>query len=137
MPHQKIGFAVIMPVQIRKTDIEEIDRQHQKLLELLKELIKYAGSEFDFAASITAVTGLLDYTNEHFAYEETMLNEWGYEFLPEHKRGHAAFTAKVEELWKQIETDRVVSADLINLLKAWIVEHINEEDALYSAMYGA
>lgn len=121
-----------MSLTITKTDIKEIDRQHRQLIQHLDELEQYAGGEYDFAVSLTAVTGLLDYTKEHFSFEENLMAQWGFPAQPEHKAAHDAFTAQVEMLWQEIESGAPVSVKLLSLIRQWIMNHINEEDALYA-----
>lgn len=123
----------MLRMDIKKTQIEEIDRQHAGLVKALDDLLEYAGGSYDFAASLTALGSLLEYTEAHFSYEEQLMREWGYPNLEEHIAQHAGFTAKVEALWKSAESGEVMSGEIIATIRDWIVQHINEEDAQYAA----
>ena len=53
---------------VSKTGITEIDRQHAQLLKRLDDLLVFVGGDFEFSASLTALSTLMDYTREHFTY---------------------------------------------------------------------
>ena len=121
-------------MEIKTTQIEEIDRQHAGLVKALDELMAYAGGHYDFSASLTALGSLLEYTQAHFSYEEQLMREWDYPHLKEHLAQHAGFTAQVEALWKSAEAGEVMSGEIISMVRDWIIRHINEEDVQYATV---
>lgn len=122
-------------IVISKTGIAEIDRQHSQLVKCLDELSVFVGGNFEFSASLTALTTLIDYTNEHFTYEESVLADSGYPLLDEHKAEHQAITANAEALWNEIEAGNEIGEQLVMTIRKWIVDHINAEDVLFAKIY--
>lgn len=115
-----------------KTGIEEIDRQHGELLELLDELNEHIGGKFEFSASMTVITRLMDYVRYHFAYEEKLLEERHYPDLEAHKEEHNRLTLEVAALWREVENGHEITEKLPTMIRQWIQEHINAEDAEYA-----
>jgi hemerythrin len=120
------------PVVISKTGVAEIDRQHAQLVKCLDELSVFVGGNFEFSASLTALTTLIDYTREHFAYEEGLLADCSYPLLNEHIAEHQTITANAEALWKEIEAGNEICEQLVLTIRKWIVEHINSEDVQFA-----
>jgi hemerythrin len=120
------------PIVISKTGVAEIDRQHAQLVKCLDELSVFVGGNFEFSASLTALTTLMDYTREHFAYEEGVLADSGYPLLDEHKAEHQLITANAEALWKEIEVGNEICEQLVLTIRKWIVDHINSEDVQFA-----
>lgn len=120
------------PVVISKTGVTEIDRQHSQLVKCLDELSVFVGGNFEFSASLTALTTLIDYTREHFTYEESVLADSGYPLLDEHKAEHQTITANAEALWKEIEAGNEIGEQLVLTIRKWIVDHINSEDVQFA-----
>ena len=114
-----------------KTGIEEIDRQHSQLLECLDQLADHMGGTFEFAASMTVITRLLEYIRDHFIYEENLLAEWGYPQLEKHTIEHQKLTNAVIDLWREIEAGNEIADDLPAMIRHWIRSHINAEDGEY------
>lgn len=121
------------PIVISKTGIDEIDRQHAQLLRCLDDLMEFVGGRYEFAAVFTAIQVLLEYVQQHFAYEENLLKSWDYPDLDKHIAGHQAIEADVRHLWVQLESgDETVTEKLVQTIRQWILKHINEEDIEYA-----
>ena len=73
------------------------------------------------------------YSKVHFRVEEDALMRAGYPGFAEHKKYHDAF---IEALYKHVNevkrTQRKDPQKLLNFLKAWWIEHINNEDRAYA-----
>ena len=117
---------------ISKTGVAEIDRQHALLVKCLDELSVFVGGNFEFSASLTALTTLIDYTREHFTYEEGVLADSGYPLLDEHIAEHQTITANAEALWKEIEAGNEIGEQLVLTIRKWIIDHINSEDVQFA-----
>ena len=120
------------PDVISKTGIAEIDRQHAQLVKCLDELSVFVGGNFEFSASLTALTTLIDYTREHFAYEENMLARCHFPLLDEHIAEHRTITANAEALWNEVEAGNEMGEQLVLTIRKWIVDHINAEDIQFA-----
>ncbi len=84
------------------------------------------------------VTELLDYTNTHFQDEEALLQKANYPQLEAHREMHRIFVKKVQSLQSQAQMGkRVNAAQLLSLIRDWLVNHIQKTDKRYSAHLNA
>ncbi len=118
--------------EILKTGIAEIDRQHTQLIKCLDELSVFVGGNFEFSASLTALTTLIDYTRDHFAFEESVLASCNFPLLDEHIAEHKTITAHAEALWQEVEAGNEIGEQLVPTIRKWIVDHINAEDIQFA-----
>ena len=81
-------------------------------------------------ASIDAtLEALIDYIKQHFAFEERLLKERGFQGLAEHARDHVALTKQVVDYVKTLRTDQgVVAGDVNKLLLLWLLTHVKQHD---------
>ncbi|MBI5092471.1 MAG: hemerythrin family protein [Candidatus Hydrogenedentes bacterium] len=71
--------------------ISEIDRQHQRLIQMINDLHEALVAERGQQALTEIVGRMLDYTIYHFAAEETLLKNNGYALYDAHQQEHAGF----------------------------------------------
>lgn len=119
-----------------KTNIEEIDKQHQKIFEIgnkLYDTVK-AGDHVDqYDEIMNIIEELRNYTRYHFDYEEEMLEKHGYENLETQKKQHEIYIKKIEGL-KEEEVDedqKGTKMGLLTMVSDWIALHILNEDFRY------
>ena len=112
---------------------ETVDAQHNRLLEQLLNLKRSTLEKADHVHLTNILSDLSSYVIEHFAYEETLMEEIGYPDLESHKAKHKVFEQKIEEALVAQRLGSIrVSINLIDFLKNWIVNHINKEDKAIS-----
>ncbi len=81
---------------------------------------------------------LLDYTRTHFQQEEELMKRSGYADLAPHQAMHSKFVADIEGLIKQAQEGHAVnSIQVLNMLRDWLVNHIQKVDKQYSAHLNA
>jgi hemerythrin-like metal-binding protein len=112
--------------------VPEIDRQHQRLLELLNELedaLARGGSQ-RFVRPLLA--DLSSYARYHFSTEQNLMRLHHKPGYDEHVVAHDEFTAKVEELRKMLETEtaETTAVDTGRFLRSWIVRHVLVADKM-------
>lgn len=113
-------------------DIESIDTQHKKLVDLINKLDAAIVAGYDNEILSKVLGGLLDYTREHFAYEEHLLERCDYPSYPSHKAEHDSLTEKVDFLCHIFEQGKSVNTDqIMQFLKIWLQEHILDIDKRY------
>ncbi|MCG7656079.1 bacteriohemerythrin [Wielerella bovis] len=113
------------------TGFADIDEQHQILLSRINGFYD-AMQSGNFVDSKIALQDLIDYTAEHFAYEEKMLEEANYHMLEPHKKVHANFVAKMEGLQSRYENGEIEAAqELLDILEGWLFRHIRLNDHGY------
>jgi len=114
--------------------IDAIDRQHQALVALIRQLQQAMWEGRGRAFLDTLVDRLVQYANGHFRYEENMLREQGYESLAGHIEQPRILTRQVLELQHRIQTGEAVSgASVMAFLRNWLTEHIMQHDQEYAA----
>jgi len=112
--------------------IDEIDEQHRALADSINLLHRSIGETSKSAAVREAISGLADYTRNHFRTEEKMLEAVKYPKLPHQKDEHARFTASIENVkQKYSRFETVVDFDIILFLKGWFLDHIRGADVEY------
>lgn len=113
--------------------IPVIDGQHRRIVDYINTLHDL-GRHPDRNALDRVIDDLIDYTYSHFAFEEALMEEAGYEFLAIHQRTHGAFRDRVEELRGRFDAKEDIADPLAVLLKTWLIQHIMSDDTSYSAL---
>lgn len=114
--------------------VEMCDAQHKKLFEIINQLADAmrAGKGQDVVTR--TVRELQLYTRTHFQQEESLLRKANYPDLAPHQESHRKFVAHVEALEKQTREGQTANSVLVlNLLRDWLVNHIQKTDKAYSA----
>jgi hemerythrin len=114
------------------TGIEAIDMQHRKIVDYINQLDSAISS--NNTDEIEKVfENLFNYCLSHFSFEESLMEEHGYEHTEGHRMVHNSFTDRITRYrleWTKGKTD--VSRRLLSDLKVWLVSHIQREDQFYA-----
>ena len=121
-------------------NIEEIDKQHKKLMEIGERAYDIAiiDDGYDrYDEIMTIIDELLDYTKYHFEYEEKMLKEHNYDHIHDQEEAHGFYVYKINEVASRDDEEiddnqRKVVLEIIDFLSEWISTHINVEDRKYA-----
>lgn len=112
--------------------VPSIDGQHTVLFDILNEL--HAAMLKGQAQSVTGplLKKLVKYTEEHFSFEEKMLESTQYPGIQDHKAKHAALIQQVNQYVEQHDKGEVsVNLQLMNFLRDWLTQHIQKVDKEY------
>ena len=111
------------------TGIQVIDNQHKRIVEMINHLRRPArqGTRGDRRGD----RELVDYTLSHFAFEETLMEDAGYQFSRAHKKIHELFIRRVSEYRVRFQAGEDVGDELKGLLSRWLFNHIRNDDAGY------
>ncbi len=113
--------------------VEEMDRQHRVLFNLLNDLHSAMLSGKAKDATGELLRKLVDYTRKHFAAEETMLTAAGYTGISSHKMKHRDLVKQVDDYVARYQRgDATVNVQLMNFLRDWLAHHIQQTDCDYS-----
>jgi diguanylate cyclase (GGDEF)-like protein/hemerythrin-like metal-binding protein len=94
-----------------------IDRQHRELFELGNALIAASIAKDANLDSInSALDQLLAHVVQHFADEEALLAQHGYERLVSHQQAHAHLLGRAAELKASAEAGKATLGDIVNFL---------------------
>jgi hemerythrin len=114
-------------------NIKEIDKQHQKLVEMLNSLYDALKKGEGLEALGSTLSELISYTKTHFTTEERLMKTHGYPDYLSHKDKHEKMTNKVLDYVKKYEADGIRSPiEISNFLKDWLKMHIMQTDMCYS-----
>jgi len=113
------------------TGIAIIDEQHRGILSLINSLYHLTEKGVcDKTLSLLISDTLKNYSRIHFLTEERFLQAAGYPAFEEHKEMHRKLSQETGRIGHATITENDTKP-LLNLLKKWWVEHINEEDMLF------
>jgi len=112
------------------TGIPVIDSQHQRIVEYINKLDHaHAHHSRDEVAGV--LEELVDYTLSHFAFEESLMEDSGYAFVNAHKRVHQLFVKRVADYQQRFKIGEEIEVELMNTLRAWLINHIKNDDQDY------
>ncbi len=113
---------------------EQLDAEHQAFFGFVSELEQAVadGKGGDVLGEI--VLRLLEYVQTHFAYEERLLAEAGYQGLERHRTVHSEFSKRVLELRRRVVTGDALALDrrALLFLRNWWVQHVQKVDGEYA-----
>ncbi|ASA56781.1 bacteriohemerythrin [Vibrio gazogenes] len=112
-------------------NIKEINRQHQTLVHLINELNHLLNNGYGLSSIKRVVQSLIDYTANHFQYEETLFEQFGYVHEHEHVGAHHRLVEQVLDFQKRVENGENIGKELMAFLEDWLTLHIQKEDKQY------
>jgi hemerythrin len=113
-------------------NIDEMDQQHQSLLELMNRLHESISAGKGKGSSTAIVGEMVDYACKHFLAEEQLMQRFRFPQLSDHKAEHAKFTNEVLAFQRRLQGGQAVSAyEVLQFLRQWLIIHIQESDAKY------
>jgi hemerythrin len=109
-------------------DVEEIDEDHQKLVELYN-ILSHAVAEGDSTEYIDAVLEeMISFTVWHFRHEERLMLLYKYQDVEAHKVEHSDLIDSARELQQKFHEKKMLSEEDIDYLEAWLTGHILGHD---------
>lgn len=112
------------------TGIAEIDTQHQQIVEYLNQL-RESRMSGNIQGAGDVLDGMVDYTLSHFAFEESLMEQVNYPYASAHKSVHDTFIKRVAQFQVRFREGENVTEELHALLKRWLINHIQRDDAAY------
>ena len=111
--------------------IDVIDNQHRQILDYINTLeqIRATGAREQIKE---VFDDLIDYTESHFSFEENLLSQVNYQFLPSHRGIHALFVKRLNDCRQRFANGEPVEDDLHRLLSKWWINHIQHDDQDYA-----
>jgi hemerythrin len=115
--------------------IGEIDTQHRNLIKMINEFYDGVMSDDNIAMG-KLLTSLIEYTIYHFTTEEKYMKKFNYPGAVTHIEEHKSFTDKVTDIKKRFGNgELVLSLEITNFLKNWIIKHVLGTDKRYSQFF--
>ena len=120
-----------------RTGIDHIDREHEKLFEIVNRVYEtlmddFIPDKYDYIVEI--INELKDYTDTHFRNEEEYMMSIRYKKLISHKAEHQEFEEKIAsyDLSAMDENQKAAILGILDFLNDWLVHHILDSDMLYT-----
>ena len=112
------------------TGIDVIDDQHRRILDYINE-IDAIDVNTDRERVKQILENIIDYTQSHFTFEESLQEEAGYKYPGPPQRGNNFFLKKNESYRDRFELGHSIEAELHEVLSKWLINHIQHDDADY------
>lgn len=107
----------------------EIDTQHKRLLELGEAVVEPLTNLNEPRHSAAPLQALIDYAQEHFAYEEGLMRLAGYPEADQHAKQHASLLKELRTYCSRVQRGHHSNpVGLISFLWNWFVLHIDSSD---------
>ncbi len=112
--------------------IDSIDTQHKKLMDIINRVhdAMTMGKTSDIIEKV--FKELIDYTHEHFSFEEKYFEMYKYPDRGAHKRKHRFIFDEIDRMSKVEGQGTVLSIELMQFLTKWLTKHIKGTDKEYS-----
>lgn len=112
--------------------VQAMDDQHGILMDTVNELrvqLLRGGNRDQIGAMLDR---LVEFTEMHFACEESLLERYGYPHLSEHRAEHMRL---VQEIRGAVEHSAHAQASdlqpLVTFLRSWYIDHVENADHQY------
>ena len=111
-------------------NIYEIDKQHEKLISLVSDLHSaFMQNKHSGHLNKDILQSMLDFTKEHFLYEERYMEKICYPDILFHKVFHSRFLKKITIYKEKIQKRKLfLNRDMMIELMEWLQHHIKTED---------
>ncbi len=114
--------------------IGSIDEQHKQLVSFINTLHDAMRAGSGNAAIEPILAELIEYTKYHFGHEEEIFRATAYGDSATHKLEHDKLTRQVVEIERSIHAGKtVLTMEVMDFLKQWLMNHILIRDKAYSA----
>jgi hemerythrin-like metal-binding protein len=123
---------------VYETGFARIDTQHKVILKILNELYEVVLINKQDEKLTDILHELVQYTIYHFDEEEKLFSKYGYIEIEEeeHKRAHEDFVRKITDFKNRLDKNtRLLTVELIDFLKDWLIDHILVEDQKYAEYF--
>jgi hemerythrin len=116
--------------------VSRFDEQHKGLINLINDLHSAMQKGEGQVILGNIFNSLADYTKNHFADEERMMEANGYPDSSRHKATHEHLILRVVELQKEfVAGNNVMSVSVLHFLRDWLTTHIQGEDKMYGRFF--
>ena len=109
--------------------IEAIDRDHKRLIASINELYEAMHDNTSAERIPDLLKSLTDYTLNHFAAEQAIMENIAYPDSQTHFREHGVMARKISDISARHKSGQVgISVELLLFLKNWLETHILKTD---------
>lgn len=117
-----------------ETGIDVVDEQHRGLVDIINKFYEALKKGKGSRVMNEILNDLVNYTHEHFASEEALMQEASYAKLDQHRCQHRQLLQKVERFQLEFtQQDKRITPEVRDFLKYWLVNHILQDDMEFSS----
>ena len=112
--------------------VQAMDDQHGILMDTMNELHSALARGCERKIVDDHLKRLVEFSRLHFVCEEQLLERHGFPGLAEHRQAHQELLRQIQKTVENVEhTDGVEAHSLLNFLRTWYSEHIEQLDQQY------
>ena len=109
-----------------------IDTEHEELFRLINAFHDLWQEKRDRQSIAVLLNQLIAYAEMHFQHEEVIMLDAGFPRLAEHQQIHESMVETIFKLRQTFEQDdNHLEMNAMKFIKAWLVEHIIQNDYLF------
>lgn len=108
--------------------IDALDSQHRLLFAIANELLEIDNPAEQGPELKYLIEHLRNYVNEHFAAEETIMEEIQFPYLDVHRQLHQQIISEINQTVTSVRNLEELLYNLESLMCRWIRDHILTED---------
>ena len=113
-----------------KIGIEEVDFEHQELIELINDSYNEAKKEGSTLAVMDCLGEIFAKTSAHFALEEKEMRALKYDQYEDHKEDHEQLLDSIRDIMDEYEDISTLDEkEFGQRLTDWFVNHFSTKDA--------
>lgn len=117
-----------------RVNIAVLDRQHQKLFEVVNELDHSLRNGEGESIVDSILEKLVEYALTHFVSEESLMQKHHYPGFFTHRTQHEMFRKKIAQFLDDHRSGKAgVPVSLLLFMQDWMKQHLLRTDKLYSA----
>lgn len=119
--------------------IASVDHEHQELIQLINDLYAHLQGDADKDAVAAFLGEVNAKISAHFALEEKIMRERGYDQLADHKADHERLLDGIRDIMDGYDRGayRAFDEKLAAHLRDWFAEHFRTKDARLHKMLGS
>ena len=112
-----------------KVGIEEVDFEHQELIELINESYNAAKKEGSTMAVMDFIGEIFSQISAHFALEEKVMRELKYDQYEDHKEDHERLLDSIRDIMDDYMDVSTLDEDKFgDCLNKWFTDHFSTKD---------
>jgi len=118
------------------TGINMFDEEHRRLVTMINRLYTALRQGEEEPAVKAILQELIDYTREHFAHEEELMERYRYPELDAHRFEHNSFRSTIRDISRMVDHGiDGMGRPLLQMLRDWLLHHIQEIDGRYGRFF--
>lgn len=117
--------------------VPSVDHEHRELIDLINRVYEELVAGADVEGVIQGLGEVFAKISAHFALEEKVMIEQGYDQYLQHKSDHEDLLDDIRDIMDDCETTgRLDEQMLADRLRSWFVTHFRDQDARLHNLLG-